>query len=177
MGISIAIILLIVILSFWLAVNPHWVRHFGRWGYVGAFVISLIASATIILPAPGIAVVIAMSAALDPVALGIVAGLGSAVGELSGYITGASGRAFISEGQRRRFDYLHDLTNRYGAIALAILAALPFPFFDFAGIVAGVVRMNILAFLSAITIGKSIKYIILIFIGVGPLHMLQRMFH
>ncbi len=81
-------VLLIFVVSFWLAVNPQWVERFGRWGYVGAFVISLIASATIVLPAPGIAVVIAMSAALNPYALGIVAGLGSAVGELSGYAAG-----------------------------------------------------------------------------------------
>ncbi|GIV76380.1 VTT domain-containing protein [Litorilinea aerophila] len=171
-----AAILAIVVVSFWLAFNPQWVERFGRWGYVGAFFISMIASATIILPAPGIAVIIAMGTALDPVLLGIVAGLGSAVGELSGYLAGASGRAFIPEEQRVYFNRLHGLTDRYGAVLLAALAAVPFPLFDLAGVCAGMLRMNILVFLAAVAVGKSIKYIILILVGTAPLHMLHQLF-
>ncbi|MCB0107342.1 MAG: hypothetical protein KDE53_15585 [Caldilineaceae bacterium] len=78
------IVVLICLVSFWLAINPAWVQRFGHWGYLGAFLISLVASATIILPAPGIVVIMAMGAALNPFVLGIVAGLGSAFGELTG---------------------------------------------------------------------------------------------
>lgn len=170
-----ATILAIALVSLWLALNPEWVMRLGRWGYVGAFLISLFASATIILPAPGIAVVVAMSAALDPVTLGIVAGLGSAVGELSGYIAGASGRALVPERQRAQVERLHTLTNRYGALLIFVLAAIPLPLFDFAGIVAGMLRMNIAAFVVAVGLGKSIKYILLIWIGAGPLYLLQHL--
>ncbi|RIK40984.1 MAG: hypothetical protein DCC55_13355 [Chloroflexi bacterium] len=174
---GVAIIIAITVASFWLALNPEVVSRLGNWGYVGAFFISLIASATIVLPAPGLAIIIAMGSALDPVLLGTVAGVGSAFGELSGYIAGATGRAFIPATQRHRFDYLEQLTRKYGAPLLGLLAALPFPLFDFAGIVAGITRMNILSFLIAVATGKSIKYIILILVGAGSLQFLLRFFN
>jgi membrane protein YqaA with SNARE-associated domain len=169
-------IILIFAVSFWLAVNPHMVRHMGRWGYVGAFFISLVASSTIVLPAPGIAIVIAMSTGLNPYALGIIAGVGSAIGELTGYVAGRSGRAFVPEKQRLQVERLHNLTQKYGALVLAVLAALPFPLFDFAGIVAGMLKMPVLSFLAGVSVGKSIKYIFLILLGIGPLHWLQHFF-
>jgi uncharacterized membrane protein YdjX (TVP38/TMEM64 family) len=174
---SVTVIIVITVASFWLALNPQWVMGFGTWGYVGAFVISLIASATIILPAPGIAVVIAMGTALDPVLLGIVAGIGSAFGELSGYLAGTSGRALVPSHQRPQFERLHRLTDRYGALLLFGLSAIPFPLFDFAGIIAGMLKIRIATFLATVAAGKSIKYIILIVLGSGPLLYLQQLFN
>jgi uncharacterized membrane protein YdjX (TVP38/TMEM64 family) len=172
---GVVIIILITVLSFWLALNPKWVLGFGNWGYVGAFVISLVASATIILPAPGIAVIIAMGTALDPVLLGIVAGIGSAFGELSGYLAGASGRALVPSHQRDQFERMQRLTDRYGAPLLFVLAAIPFPLFDFAGIIAGMVKIRIPTFLLTVGAGKSIKYIVMILLGTGPLLYLQEL--
>jgi membrane protein YqaA with SNARE-associated domain len=173
--VSAAAMLVITVASLWLAVHPAWVMGLGRWGYVGAFLISMIASATVILPAPGFAVVIAMGAALDPLLLGVVSGLGSALGELSGYLIGAGGRAFFPANQREQVERIHALTDRYGAPLLGALAALPLPLFDLAGIVAGVLRMNIVAFLIAVFIGKTIKYILLIFLAAGPIGALQQL--
>ncbi|MEZ4859673.1 MAG: VTT domain-containing protein [Caldilineaceae bacterium] len=173
---GVGVVVLICLVSFWLAVNPAWVRWMGQWGYVGAFIVSLIASATVILPAPGIAVVIAMSPALNPIVLGIVAGVGSAFGELTGYAAGASGRAFIPPERKAQFQQVQRLTRNYGALILALLAALPFPLFDFAGIVAGALRMRILTFIIAVAIGKSIKYVILIVLGATSLQLLQQFF-
>lgn len=174
--VSVALILAICMVSFWFALNPHWVTAFGRWGYVGAFVISAIASATIILPAPGIAVIIAMGEALDPFTLGIVAGVGSAIGELTGYVAGTSGRAFVPERQRIQFERLHDLTNRHGAWLLFALAAIPFPVFDLAGVIAGMLRMNVLFFLLAVGAGKSIKYFVMILLGASFIQWLIQFF-
>lgn len=173
---SVLAIIAIFSASIWLAINPEWVMGFGRWGYLGAFLISLVASATIILPAPGIAVIMAMGAALDPVLLGIVAGIGSAVGELSGYIAGASGRALVPENKRPHFDRIHRLTDKYGAILLLVLAAVPLPLFDFAGIIAGIMRIRVTTFLSMVAVGKSIKYVIMILLGAGVISYLQQNF-
>jgi len=169
-----AIVLLICLVSFWLALNPALVLRLGHWGYVGAFLVSLVASATIVLPAPGLAIIIAMSPSLNPIALGIVAGVGSAFGELTGYAAGAGGGALIPFERQAQFERVRQLTRQYGAFILAILAALPFPLFDFAGIVAGALRMRIFRFLLAVAVGKSIKYIILIMLGANSLHWLQR---
>ncbi|MEM7129618.1 MAG: VTT domain-containing protein [Chloroflexota bacterium] len=162
---GIVVIVLITIISFWLALNPAWVRWLGEWGYVGAFLISMVASATVVLPAPGIAVVIAMGVALNPIWLGIASGVGSAFGELTGYVAGVTGNALVPEKQRHYFDRLHRLTDRYGAWLLFALSAIPFPLFDLAGIIAGMMRMRIASFLLAVSAGKIIKYIVLILIG------------
>jgi len=172
---GIIIVLLLCGVSFWLALNPAWVRRFGQWGYAGAFVISLIASATIVLPAPGIVVVIAMGAALNPFWLGIVAGLGSAVGELTGYAAGRGGRALIPTQNQKQFEQIQALTRRYGPILLTVLAAIPFPLFDFAGIVAGMLRMRVVNFVLAVAVGKSIKYVIMILLGTSSLLWLQQL--
>lgn len=175
MAAGVLVILAICAASLWLAVNPQWVMRFGHWGYLGAFLISLVASATIILPAPGIAVVIAMGTALDPILLGLVSGLGSAVGELSGYAAGTGGRALIPSSRRQQFEQLHRLTERYGALLLFVLAALPFPLFDFAGIIAGMLRIRVTTFLVTVAAGKSIKYIVMILLGAAPLLYLQQL--
>ena len=172
---GVILVVLICLLSFWLALNPSFVLRLGRWGYVGAFIVSLVASATIVLPAPGLAIIIAMSPSLNPVLLGVVAGVGSAVGELTGYAAGAGGSFLIPPERQAQFERVRHLTSRYGALILAILAALPFPLFDFAGIVAGALRMRVGRFLLAVGIGKSIKYVILIMLSATSLHWLQRM--
>lgn len=174
--VGIAAIALITVVSCWLALHPRWVMLLGRWGYLGAFVISLVASATIILPVPGLAVVIAMSSALDPILLGIVAGVGSAFGELSGYLAGRSGRALIPAERAALVQRLEVWTRRYGALLLTVLAIIPFPLFDLAGIVAGIVQMRLLSFLTSVAIGKSIKYIVLILLGAESIHLVQRWF-
>jgi len=76
--------------------------------------------------------------------------------------------------RQAQFEQVRQLTRKYGALILAVLAALPFPLFDFAGIVAGVLRMRVIRFLLAVAIGKSIKYIILIMLGASSLQWLQR---
>ncbi len=173
---GVLVVLIICVASFWLALNPALVTRLGHWGYVGAFIVSLIASATIVLPAPGLAIIIAMSPSLNPFVLGIVAGVGSAIGELTGYAAGAGGSALIPPARQAQFERVRQLTQRYGVLILAVLAALPFPLFDFAGIVAGAMRMRVTRFLVAVAIGKSIKYIILILVGAGSLQWLQQAF-
>jgi len=165
--------LLITAISLWLAFNPRWVQQFGRWGYLGAALISLITSATIFLPAPGIALVIAMGGALDPLYLSMAAGLGSAVGELTGYIAGATGRTLIPQEHQERFERLQQLVHKYNALLLTVLAAIPFPFFDLAGIIAGIIRMRVISFIVAVTIGKCIRYLFLIWISTSSLEWLS----
>jgi membrane protein YqaA with SNARE-associated domain len=168
----VAVVVLIAAGSVWVALNPQWVLALGHWGYLGAFLIGLISSATIILPAPGIALVIAMGTALDPLLLGIVAAAGSSLGELTGYFAGATGAALVPEARREQFDRIHFMAGKYGAAVILALASIPFPFFDLVGIIAGMLRMPIPVFLGAVFIGNSLKYSFLVWLGAGPLYLL-----
>lgn len=173
-GLTILFVLAVTFACFWVLLHPAWVQEFQTWGYVGAFVINVIASATIVLPVPGAALIVVMSSTLNPWWLSAVSGLGSAVGELSGYFAGRSGQLLMPESQRATYNRVHRLAEQYGAFVIIPLAAFPFPLFDVAGIVAGATGMNPWAFFIATAIGKTIKYFILILLGAGPVNALQQ---
>lgn len=172
-ALRIGALLAITLGSFWLALNPEWVRSFGRWGYLSVFLTSLLSSATVIIPAPGLAVVFAMGGALDPLTLGIIAGIGSGLGELSGYVAGASGRELIlhNKGFSGR---LHWFTTRYTYPALFVLAILPLPVFDIAGVIAGALKMRVSHFLAVVISGKIIKHVLVALAGAGSWGIFHR---
>jgi membrane protein YqaA with SNARE-associated domain len=131
------------------------VEQFGRYGYPGIFVLSLLANATIIIPAPSLAVVTIMGSVLNPFAVGACAGAGEALGELTGYLAGYSGRAVIEN--RARYEQLAKWTHRYGLWVIFVLSVIPNPLFDLAGIAAGALKIPVHRFLVACWIGKTIK--------------------
>jgi uncharacterized membrane protein YdjX (TVP38/TMEM64 family) len=124
------------------------------YGYPGVF-LSLLANATIILPAPGIAITFAAGGVFDPFWVGVAAGTGAALGELTGYLAGYSGRGVL-EGTAI-YQRLLELTRRFGKWTVLVLAIIPNPFFDVAGAAAGALRMPLPTFLLWATIGKLIK--------------------
>ncbi|HEY64152.1 MAG TPA: VTT domain-containing protein [Caldilineae bacterium] len=145
----------------------------GRYGYPGVFVISMASSATVFLPAPGIAVVFATGSVLSPVFVGLAAGLGEALGELTGYVAGASGRAIIED--RDRYRQLVEKTRRYGLFVVFLLSVIPTPAFDLAGIAAGALRFPLSRFLLACWIGKTIKTTAIALLGAGSLGLLSHL--
>ena len=164
-------IIAIVVGAFWLGTQRELVQRFSQWGYLSSFLISLIGSATVILPAPGLALILALGAHLNPVLLGVVAGFGSGLGELSGYLAGKAGRNLVnSEGRFNAF--LHRMTTRFTSPALFVLAILPLPIFDFAGILAGALRMPVLHFLAVVISGKIIKHALAAYLGAEFFEML-----
>ena len=172
--VQVCALLAITAASIWLALNGEWVERFSHWGYAGSFLISLISNATIVLPAPGLLVVLALGANLNPILLGVVAGCGSGLGELSGYLAGAAGGELVRQrGVNRR---LHNLTTRYTMPALFVLALLPTPLFDVAGILAGAMRLPMHRFLAPVISGKIIKYILFAYFGAESVPMIRSLF-
>lgn len=163
-ALQIIAVLAIVAGAFWLGTQRELVQRFSEWGYLSSFLISLIGSATVILPAPGLALILALGAHLNPVLLGIVAGCGSGLGELSGYLAGKAGRNLVS-GRGRFNSFLRHVTTRYTAPALFFLAILPLPIFDVAGILAGALRMPVVQFLAVVISGKIIKHVLAAYLG------------
>lgn len=164
-------ILAIIVGAFWLGTQRELVQRFSQWGYLSSFLISLIGSATVILPAPGLALILALGAHLNPLLLGVVAGIGSGLGELSGYLAGKAGRNLVN--REGRFNtFLHNITTRFTSPALFILAILPLPIFDFAGILAGALRMPVLRFLAVVISGKIIKHALAAYLGAEFFEML-----
>ena len=130
-------------------------EEFAVYGYPGIFVISFLANATVLLPAPGIAIVFAMGAILNPFAVGLAAGAGGALGEMSGYLAGFSGQAVVERVDI--YDRMVLWMKRNGNLTILILAAIPNPFFDLTGIGAGALKVPVHRFLFWCFLGVTIK--------------------
>jgi len=147
-------------------------ERFKLWGYPGIFVVSLLGNATVILPAPSLALVFAMGGILNPLLVGLVAGPAEALGELTGYLAGYGGQAVIEN--HRLYDRLKGWMQRNGALTVFVLSAIPNPFFDLAGIAAGVLRYPIARFLLFCWLGKTIKTVAFAFAGAYSITFFER---
>src|SRR4030042_3791925 len=76
------------------AVVVYWdyVSQAQHYGYLGAFVISILAGATVFVPIPGVLVVFTLGSVLNPALVGIVSGLGEAIGSIGVYLSGWGGQ-------------------------------------------------------------------------------------
>ena len=151
------------------------VEEFEQFGYAGVFLIALMANATVLLPAPGVAIIYAMGAVLNPLWVGIVAGTGGALGELSGYLAGFSGQAVVE--RTNIYNRIKPWVDRYGGWAILILSAIPNPFFDIAGVAAGIAKMPMRTFLFFTWIGQIIKMSLFAFAGHYSIEWLTTFFH
>jgi membrane protein DedA with SNARE-associated domain len=137
--------------------------EFAAFGYPGIFLIALMANATVFLPAPGVAVIYAMGSIFNPLGVGLAAGAGGALGELSGYLAGFSGQAIIEHADI--YERISPYVKKYGGWTILILAAIPNPFFDIAGVAAGIVKMPMWKFLLFCFIGQIIKMTLFAYAG------------
>ncbi len=132
------------------------------YGYAGVFIISFIGAASMILPTPALASVVGGGAILNSylgiptfVWVGIVAGLGEALGEFTGYAAGYGSRIMIQE--RPEYKRVQRWMERHGVMTMFVMSVLPNPLFDVAGAAAGVVRMPLGRFFLSVLAGKIIK--------------------
>ena len=129
-------------------------------GYGGVWIISFIAAGSIIFPLPGPAAVCVAAApdfGLNPLAIGLISASAEALGEMTGYIAGVSGKSLIQ--RQRLFSRVQGLVQRRGGIILFIGSMVPNPFFDLIGIAAGSVSYPIKKFLIVVFFAKAIKSI------------------
>jgi membrane protein YqaA with SNARE-associated domain len=161
-GLLIFVVALMTVFAFAFFYFQVEVSRLKDYGYVGVFIISFIGAASMILPTPALASVIGGGAILNSylgiptfVYVGIVAGLGEALGEFTGYAAGYGGRIMIQ--QRPEYKRVQGWMERHGVIIMFVMSAIPNPLFDVAGAMAGVVRMPLGRFFLAVLAGKIIK--------------------
>ena len=165
-----ALLAAIGITVFIFAIRDH-AEQIAAYGYPGIFLLSLLANATIVLPAPGWAVTFAMGAVFHPLGVTLAAGTGATLGELTGYMAGFSGQAVIENAAV--YERLLNWTRRYGGWTILALAAIPNPLFDLAGIAAGALRMPVWLFLLCTWIGKLIKMALFAYGGAASIDWLD----
>ena len=148
----------------------EWVRSLQGYGYLGAFLISILGGATIIVPVPMLAVVFALGGVMKYTWLvGLAAGLGETVGAVTIYLTGYGGGIVLRNSKhgiiQRSYDRLMSLMERKASITLFILAAVVNPFFYPAALAAGALRYGIRKYFLICFVGKTIKCLSVVYAG------------
>jgi membrane protein YqaA with SNARE-associated domain len=156
----------------------NWMWNFAvQYGYLGIFFISLLGAMSIFVPIPYTVVIFILGGlqTFDPLWIAVAAGLGSAIGEFSGYLLGAGGRKVIGDKYKKKMDFLTKLFKKYGAITIFIFALTPLPD-DLLFIPLGVMRYSLLrAFIPAL-LGKFFSNLIIAYSGRLSLEIVKSLF-
>jgi len=159
------LLVLLLVIAIWVVIFYFYQRYPDKfvglkaYGYLGAFLLSLLFNATVILPVGAIGIVFTLGAVpfLSPVLVGLAGGIGAGIGEITGYMAGYSGRRIIQRG--KMYSRVEDWVRRWGGIAILVFSIVPFAF-DVVGIVAGVLRFPFWRFFIFCWLGRTILYIV-----------------
>jgi membrane protein YqaA with SNARE-associated domain len=133
-------------------------------GYTGAFLISLIGSASIVAPVPAWIIIAALGHSLNPWMVGLVATVGGTFGEMTGYALGFGGRIVLEK--IPHYTSLVKWMRRWGSPTIFVLALIPNPLFDVAGAAAGGMRYPVWKFLLWGGLGRLPKTMLYAYLGV-----------
>jgi membrane protein DedA with SNARE-associated domain len=154
---------------------------FGKLGYAGVFLANLAGTATLFIPVPALtaaaqALIVSSAGSLSPFWVGVLGGLGMAVGEVTAYVGGMAAALIAREEEikvpSRLQPFIDKLTRgvnwlmaRYGMPTLFTLSVFPNPLFEIAGWTAGATRYSFWRFMGAVIPGKVIRGLLLAYIG------------
>jgi membrane protein YqaA with SNARE-associated domain len=156
----------------------NWLYAFAlQYGYLGVFLISLIGAMSIFVPIPYTVVIFILGglSSFDPLWIAVAAGIGSAIGEFSGYLLGVGGRKVIGNKYKKRMEFITKLFKKYGSVAIFVFALTPLPD-DLLFIPLGVMRYSLLrAFIPAL-LGKFFSNLIIAYSGRLSLQIIGDLF-
>ncbi|MBI5452473.1 VTT domain-containing protein [Candidatus Gottesmanbacteria bacterium] len=163
----IAILLLSLVLMYLLWRERRLIYKFESWGYIGLFLINAFTNATVILPLPSFITVFIGGSIWNPLMVGIISGLGAAIGELIGFFVGFGSRGVIDifDGQEKWLKKTEKWLKKNGFITIFVTSVLPDPFFDLVGIAAGTLNYPIWKFFLATALGRIFRNIIIAWSG------------
>jgi membrane protein DedA with SNARE-associated domain len=154
---------------------------FSELGYAGVFLANLASTATLFIPVPGLtaaaqALIVSSAASLSPFWVGVLGGLGMALGEVTAYVAGMAAAVIAREEEIKAPSRLEPIIHRvtawiswlmshYGMPTLFLLSAVPNPLFEVAGWTAGATRYPFWKFMGSVTPGKITRGLLLAYIG------------
>lgn len=162
-------------LFFFQKTHPDIVDEWKNYGYLGAFLASLIANASIILPIPGLLIIFSLGGILNPLLLGLSSGIAAAIGETTGYLAGYSGQAIAKRSEK--YETMVTLTKKWGTLAVFIFTLIPFLPFDIVGITAGILRFRFWKYFLICWVGRTMLYAFVAWAGALGWDAISKWFH
>lgn len=142
-------------------------RRLGSYNYLGAFVLMIVANATVIVPVPWPAILIPIARQSDSLLLIVLVGaLGSAIGESVAFFVGRSGRGAVENTRFYRWVQIQLRHPWRAFLVLFALSAPPNPLFDIAGLTAGAMGLPFWMFFLAVFLGRIVRVGIFVYGGI-----------
>lgn len=156
-----------IALTLLLVALPLDVERWGSYGYAGAFVLTLLSSATVLVPSVALGAALKFGAAstLNPLLVGLISGIAAGLGESTGYLAGRSGAELAHVQDRPSYQRIARWVERRGTLTVFMLAAIPLPLIDLAGLAAGALGMSFLRFELACLAGKITRFVPVALLG------------
>ncbi|GAB4207455.1 MAG: VTT domain-containing protein [Roseiflexaceae bacterium] len=154
------------VLAYYL-IPPDVADRLGALGYLGIFLVTLIANATVIVPVPYYGIIWALAPKLNLMGVAAAGALGSALGESVAFFAGRSGRGAVEDTRFYRWVQQQLRHPVRAFVVLFLLSAPPNPAFDVAGLTAGAVGLPFWMFFGAVLLGRFVRMIIIALIGFG----------
>jgi membrane protein YqaA with SNARE-associated domain len=170
---ALVLAILLSLLVVWAALRfQRELARLGSAGLLGLFIVSIIGNATFFVPVPVVVVACAVAPAFGWVGTGLVNGIGSTIGEVTGYMAGYGGSAIIPQGAM--YQRLEQFMQRHGMLAIFLFALIPNPVFDMAGAISGALKLPVWKFVVAAGLGKTIRMLVGAYACVGGLPWLEQ---
>jgi membrane protein YqaA with SNARE-associated domain len=166
---------LTVLLSILLISQRGLLQEAAAYGYVGLLVVSFFGGATVLIPIPSLVFTFTLGSVLRPLYVGVVAGLGEALGGLTIYMAGITGRALLEGSASPFYDRIVDWIRHRGSLVLFVFSAIINPFYYPMSIAAGVLHFGLWRFFFITWAGKTIKSTAVAYLGFFGLRSILRL--
>ena len=167
---------LVITLFFCVAVVYYWeyVNQVQGYGYLGIFIISLLAGSIMLIPLPYAAVVFTLGGVLNPALVGVASGLGASIGAITIYLAGYGGHSLLPNVNNSLYSRLMNWVQRRGSVAVFIMSAVFNPLFIPMTIAMGMLRFRLWKFFLLCWAGFTVKSLAIAYCGYFGLGTLLR---
>lgn len=144
--------------------RAEWYPYIKSSGYLGVFLMAVLGCAVPGWPFSGsLAAFIAGGMHLNPIIVGLAAGIGEPIGELTFYTVGYGSQIVI--GKLKWYNKIMNWMRRHGAPTIFVLSAIPNFFIKLATTAAGALNYPVWKFFFSCWAGKTIKSMGFAFLG------------
>jgi uncharacterized membrane protein YdjX (TVP38/TMEM64 family) len=187
--ISVTIVVCVLLIRYW-----KYLEQFQILIYLGLFFTAILAGSPIPIPTPCMALTLTLGSRFDPVVIGLIAGLGAAIGSMLVYVTARTGRHFLpslniadptnkiyTSGigkflQKIKIPRILKFINKRGVIGVFLFSVFPNPLLMPVLFTMGINRARAWRVAIACWLGNSMLFLALAFLGYYGLGSLLRYF-
>ncbi len=155
----------VIVISVGIVLYLDRIAEIGYYSYPGVFLISMIWNSTVIVPIPSFWIYYPLGSIFFPPLLGLAGGAGAAIGELTAYMVGYSGRGIVR--RWKLYTRVEGWLKKWGFTVIFGFNLVPFFPFDLVGIAAGALRYPLWKFYLACLVGRSLAYGFMAMAGAG----------